>query len=470
MNNRLFSLLIALITLSVTTMGAQCENWVGKPIQTDAENAHSIYRQSLKVDDYKTAFENWKIAYKLAPAADGKRDYHYTDGIILYKHLLKSATDEKTKTEYYNKIMELYDQAIECYKAKAITTRNNTEEEAKWRVGYLYGRKASDMFYLINAPYADVIKAMDNSIEYAGDKTEYIIFDPYARITVWEFKEGRMKKEKAVAIYKRLHEIAEYNIANNEALSEGYQQAAANMDGTFAQIENEIFDCDYFKEKLIPEYEENSDDPQVLKRVLATLKSQGCTSDDPDIKKLDLEWKKYATEENARLQAEFEANNPAAGARVAYDAGRYQEAITKYKEAIADATDDDNKATMMFAIASIEFRKLNLYSQARNTAYSATKYKSGWGRPYMLIGDMYAKTARSCGDSFNQRLCILAAMDKYNQAKSIDGSLTSEANDKLAHFYSSVPDKSEAFMRGYTEGQSLSCGCWIGETVKLRVR
>ena len=61
-------------------------------------------------------------------------------------------------------------------------------------------------------------------------------------------------------------------------------------------------------------------------------------------------------------------------------------------------------------------------------------------------------------------------MDKYSQAKSTEGGISGEANDKLSHFYNSVPDKAEAFMRGYTEGQSLNCGCWIGESVRLRVK
>ena len=241
----------------------------------------------------------------------------------------------------------MYDQAIACYVSKSITTKNATEEEMKWRIGYLYGRKAADMFYIINAPYEDVLVALEKTIEYSGDKTEYTIFDPYARIVVYEFKEKRFPKEKAVAVYKKLQEIAEYNISNNEKLSEGYQQAKANMEGTFSEIEKDIFDCEYFKEKLIPEYEENKEDVQTLKRVLATLKSQGCTNDDHDIMRLDAEWKKYATTENARLQAEFEANNPAAGAKAAYDAGRYHEAITKYRQAIESATDNDTKATMM---------------------------------------------------------------------------------------------------------------------------
>ncbi len=471
MNNRFSNFFVFLFASFLSlTANAQCENWIGKPNQTDAENAHSIYRQALKAHDYNTAFEQWQIAFKLAPAADGKRDYHYTDGITMYKHMLANVTDEKVKAEYHAQIIKLYDQAIACYLAKSITTKNGTQEELNTKLGYLYGRKAYDMFYTINSSYDDNVVALDNCIKYAGDNAEYVIFDPYASIIVYEFKEKRMPKDKAVALYKRLNQIAEYNISNNEKLAEGYQQAQASMEGKFAEIEKDIFDCDYFKEKLIPEYEENKDDPATLKRVLFTLKSQGCLDSDPVVIALAEEWKKYANQENARLQKEFESNNPAAAAKAAYDAGRYQEAITKYKQAIADESDNDQKATMMLAIASIEFRKLSLYSQARNTAYAAAKLKPGWGRPYILIGDMYGKTARSCGDSWNQRLAILAAMDKYSYAKSIDGSVSGEASDRLSTYYGSVPDKSEGFMRNFTEGQSASVGCWIGETVRLRFK
>lgn len=471
MNNRfLNSIYVLLAVFSATFANAQCENWNGKPTQTDAENAHSIYRQALKAADYTTAFENWQIAYKLAPAADGKRDYHYTDGVALYKHMLTNVTDEKVKAEYHSQILKLYEQAINCYLSKSITTKNGTDDELNAKIGYLYGRKAYDMYYTVNSSYDENIVALDNAIKYSGDKAEYIIMDPYANIIVYEFKEGRMKKEKAVELYKKLSEIAEYNIANNEKLSEGYQQAKEAMEGKFGEIEKQIFDCDFFKEKLIPEYEENKEDAQTLKRVLATLKAQGCAETDPVIVKLNEEWKKYANTENARLQAEFEANNPAAGARAAYEAGRYQEAISKYRQAINEETDNEKKATYLFGIASIEFRKLNLYSQARNTAYSAAKLNPGWGRPYMLIGDMYGKTARSCGDSWTQRLAILAAIDKYNYAKSIDGSVAGEANDRLSNYYGSLPDKTEGFMRGVSEGQTASVGCWIGETVKVRFK
>ena len=73
----------------------------------------------------------------------------------MYKHLLTTTTDEKTKAQYHAKITELYDQAISCYKNKAISLKVDTEEALNQKIGYLYGRKAYDMFYTINSPYAD---------------------------------------------------------------------------------------------------------------------------------------------------------------------------------------------------------------------------------------------------------------------------------------------------------------------------
>lgn len=449
---------------------AQCGTWIGLPKQTEAEEAHTIYRQALKSNDLKIADEYWQIAYGIAPAADGKRDFHYMDGIEIYKKKLETETDPQVIQSHKDAILRLYDEAITCYKNKGIALKNSSEEAVNQQIGYLYGRKAYDMFYIINTSYSQNIEALDMSIEYAGQNAEYILFDPYARIMVWEWKQGTMAKEKIISVYEKLTDIAEYNIANNEDYSEGYQQAKAAMDYTISEIESEVFDCQFFKEKLLPEFEANPNDAQVLKTVIATLKKQGCPDTDPDIMKLDEEWKKYAAEENARILAEYEANNPAAAAKAAYDKGDFKEAIEKYNIAIDEETDNEKKAIMLFAVASIQFRKLNQYSIARSTAYEAAGLNPGWGRPYMLIGDMYGKTARSCGDSWNQRLAIIAAMDKYAYAKSIDGAVAGEANERIASYTRSLPDKDEGFMRGFTEGQAVSVGCWIGEKVKVRFK
>lgn len=461
------SILLFLFTLSSYVLQGQCNSWVGSDRQTDAENAHTIYRQALKAKSMDIAFENWQIAYELAPAADGNRDYHFTDGVEFYKQKWTQSQNPDEKKEYAAKMLKFYNEAIACYKNGALQTKERTEASLHARLGYLYGRMAYDMYYYVNAPYVETIEALDNCIKYSGDNAEYIIMDIYPKIMVYQFKNGYMTKEKVNSVYKSLKQIAEYNISNNEKYSEGYQQAQANMNYTLTEIEKEAFDCEYFKDKYIPEYEDNKEDPQVLKYVLYILKTQGCDKDSVVIA-MEEEWKQYASAENERIQAEFDATNPGAVAKKLHDEGKYSESIKKYRQAIAETDDNNKKATYLLAIASMQFRKLNQYSEARRTAYDAAKYRPNWGRPYILIGDMYGKTARSCGDAWNQRLAILAAIDKYAYAKSVDGSVAGEANSRIGAYSRSLPDGQEGFMRGLKEGDAETVGCWIGETVRLR--
>lgn len=448
---------------------AQCETWVGSPNEGEATDAHSIYRDAYKQKNFELAFEYWEKAYTMAPAADGKRDYHYLNGIEIYKDKLAKATTDEDKAAAKEWIEKLYDEAIACYKAGAIAIKNCTGDDCiDKKVGFLLGRKAYDLYYSVNAPYTKTYEASKGAVDLAGMDTEYSVFAPYAAVAVYWYGKEKMTAEEARAINEKLTSIANHNIAKGDQLSPYYEQALAAMNATFRPIEGDIFDCAYFVNKLKPEYDADPDNPEVMKRVLVTLKKQGCDESEPFLADLDKKWQKYAAEENARIQAEFEANNPGVAAKSLYDAGDFKGAVLKYDEAIAGEMDPEKKASYLFSKASIQFRKLKQYSTARQTAREAAKVRPNWGRPYMLIGDMYGTTARSCGDAWSQRLAILAAMDKYRYAKSIDAEVSEEANKRLGTYRSSMPSQDEGFMRGVKEGQTVSVGCWIGESVKVK--
>ena len=466
----LFKLLPGLIMLALSiNVSAQCGNWEGSAQKGEAEDAHTIYRQALKTKDYKMAFENWEKAYAVAPAADGKRDFHYTDGIKLYLNRWKNETDAAKKKEYVDMILKLQGEAVNCLNSGGITLKCDGQKDCYTkRIGYLQGRLAYDMYYTLNTPYSKTIEQLSGSVKNSGDDLEYIVFAPYANIAVYNFEKELMTKEEARAIYERLNAVADLNIAKGDRLSESYQQAKQSMNSTFSKIERDIFDCEFFKAKLRPEYDADPDNVEVIKQTLAILKGQGCEPGDAFFDELDTKWKKYAAVENAKIQADFEQNNPNVMAKKLYDQGDFKGAAVKYQEAADGEADPSKKAGYLFSLASIEFRKLKQYSTARATAREAAKLRPGWGRPFMLIGDMYGSTARSCGDSWNQRLAILAAMDKYNYAKSIDSEQAQDANSRLSKYRASMPDKNDGFMRGVKVGQAASVGCWIGETVKVR--
>jgi len=445
---KIFTITALLMVMSVV-LSAQCESWVGSPQEEDATSAHSVYRQALKTEDFEIAFTNWQKAYDIAPAADGKRDYHFIDGAGIYLHMFKNETDKAKKDEYRDNAIRLFDEAIACYEAGAISLKSCGSDKDCYqrKMGYIQGRKAFDMYYTYNTPYSQTLPALQASVEKGGNATEYIVFDPYASIIVYQFEKGNVDKAEARRVVEELNAIADHNIENDKTYGAYYKQAKDAMNAKFATIESDIFDCEYFINKMKPDYEANPNDIETIKVVYATLKKQDCDPNNAFVKELDAKWSKYVAAENAKIQAEFEANNPGVAGKKLYDQGDYPGAISKYDEAIAAEADQDRKAGYMFSKASIQFRKLKQYSAARKTALAAAALKPNWGKPYILIGDMYGTSARNCGDAWNQRLAILAAIDKYQYAKKIDPSVAETANKSIGRYNSSKPSIEDGFSR-----------------------
>ena len=326
------------------------------------------------------------------------------------------------------------------------------------------------MFYTFNTPYSQTTEALQMSVEKGGNDTEYIVFDPYASIIVYQIEKEKMDKAEARSIYDELNAIADYNIENNVKLSSYYQQAKDAMNAKFAVIAHLIFDCDFFVNQLRPEYDASPEDVEIWKKIVSKLKSQNCDPTNAFLMEVEGKYKTWANTQNAAKKAEFEANNPSILAKKCYDSGDFQCAVAKYKEAIAAEMDAEKKAGYYFSLASIQFRKLKDYGAARTSAREAAKLRANWGRPFMLIGDMYGSAARNCGKSWDQRLAILAAMDKYRYAKSIDPSMADDANSRLNKYAASMPSLEDGFQRGIKEGQTVTVGCWIGETVKVKYK
>lgn len=449
------------LTLAIPAF-SQCETWMNKPNKEQLEEAHVLYRDFLKVKDYENAFAQWKIAYEGAPAADGQRSSHYVDGRTLYLEKFKNETDEAKKKEYYNMIIKLFDEHAECYpKEKSLNM----------------GLKVYEMFYNLRAPYAENLKACEAAVEAGGDNTSYAVFVPYASIAVYNFKNKTMDAAQARDIYLKLNEIADKKIAEGGDMAAYYEQAKGAMNGTYAEIENEIFDCEYFKKKLEPDYRKDTEDIEMLKYIYNKLTNQGCDESDAFVAEIKNKYETVVAAINAEKLAQYYAENPGEHGVALFQEEKYTEALRKFEEGIAQeeakgsAADNDKLANYYFYMASVEFRQMGKYGEARTHARKAASLKSGWGRPYMLIGDMYANASRSCGgDAFDAQLAILAAVDKYSYAKSIDSDVASEANKKIGGYAAHKPSQEDAFMRKVKEGDQVTVPCWIGETVTVRLK
>ncbi len=449
---------IAVFSLFSVALSAQCSTFDESPKGEDGLVAHQLYRDAVKAGDLMGAYENWEKAYTIAPAANGKNYLHYSDGRKILKIKFDKSTDEAEKQKLVDRILKLYDEQITCY--------GEDGQQA-----YLTGRKAYNVFYYYQkyVPNPDDMLqgALEKTVKAAGNDIEDIILVPYATVVVNQFANEKMDKAAARGVYDQLNAIADHNIANNAAVADRFKQAKASMNGVFDRIANNIFDCDYFVKQLEPAYRQDAENIELIENTIRKLKRQGCEDTVPLLQELEGKYAAWAQKENANRVAEFEANNPASIAKKLYDQGDNAGAIAKYQEAADAETDPQKKAGYMFSIASIQGRRLKQYSTARSTALAAAKMRPNWGRPYMLIGDLYASSARSCGNDWNQRMAVLAAIDKYAYGRSIDPSVADEAGNKIGKYAGSKPEKKDGFMQGIKEGDTARVGCWIGETVRV---
>jgi len=374
--------------------------------------------------------------------------------------------------------------------SKKISPKNaRTPEGLKAAIAEQLARQADDMFKLTKSSGDEIYPIAKQAVEMGGKDISYKVLHPYASSAVEMFNAKKVTADETRRIHDLLIEIAEENTIKQEEIADKYaeeknakQEKRARdisnlytkykirMKREFKTVENQIFDCNYFKELMMPDYEEGKDDLAVLKTTYVKLKKRGCEDTDPFIAELKTRYSTMAKEKNKTMQDEFDKNNPAFVAKQRYDVGDFTIAIEKYQEAIAGTTDVEKQAKYHFRIASIQGRKLKQFSQARNSARKAAELRPNWGRPFMLIGDLYAMSSRRCGDDWNQRLAVLAAIEKYSYAKSIDASVSEEASSRIGKYNKARPDVSEGFSRGVEAGAKAKVGCWIGETVTVRFK
>ncbi|MCB0628753.1 MAG: hypothetical protein R2824_21965 [Saprospiraceae bacterium] len=458
-------IVFSLLSLSTSAAWSQCQTWTDSDRKEEAENAHVVYRPFVKdrdaaalvseLDDanFNIAFNNWKTAYEIAPAADGQRPSHYVDGRKLYRAMMQKATDEAKKTEYAEKIISLYDEQMACYKNE----------------GYLTGRKAFDMFYMKPYGYSTTTyETFKKAIDLGGNDTEYIIYDPLGMLMAYLYKSGKITKEDFIQTFEKVEAIATHNIENNKQYGQYHDAGFQRMQSHISEVESEIFDCAYFKKKLLPQYEQNSEDLEIIKYVYNKLKVQGCDENDPELAAIEAKYEKLATEINAGLEIERRQNNPCYDATQLQKEGKFGEAIARYQECLNSAEDDEAKAQVLYSIAFIQTWELGQLGTARTNANKAAALKGNWGKPYILIGDIYSKMSRGSCDDWNKRLAVLASLDKYQYAKSIDPEVADDANKRISNLSGALPTKEEGFMRKVEAGQTVTAGCGIGEKVRMR--
>jgi tetratricopeptide (TPR) repeat protein len=160
-------------------------------------------------------------------------------------------------------------------------------------------------------------------------------------------------------------------------------------------------------------------------------------------------------------------------AQMRLEDGRPEAALKAYARAVeqgAELTAEDhfNRGTA--------YQKMGQLAKARQEFQKAIEMRKDFGRAYIAIGDLYARAVNECSGnemSRGDKAVYWAVVDKYQQAKQVDSSISSVANGKIQTYRKVFPTKEDIFYRSdWEQGGSYAidegCYSWIGETTSVR--
>jgi tetratricopeptide (TPR) repeat protein len=285
-----------------------------------------------------------------------------------------------------------------------------------------------------------------------GNRSKSAVLVYYFRVTTKMINNEKIPKEVIVETYDQVIDIIDWNIKNNPKKKSDFENARGNIELTFEPYAS----CEDLIGIYAKKFDEQGDDPEVLTKIVKMLDKKGCTDSelffDVTVKLYDLQ----PTPESAFLIG-----------RMYVKREDYSKA-TEYLIAGTEMEDVDKRADCFLLLADC-FRNLKNYSKARTYALNVTEIRPEDGNPYILIGDMYAASAKECGSNdLTNKVAYWAAVDKYYKAKNVDSSIADAANERISTYSRVFPTTEIIFFHDLKEGDPYKVECWINETTTVR--
>jgi len=409
------------------------------------------FKDNFKQKKFDKAYENWSILFHDFPLISSSI---YSGGANLLKYFIKTSKDQAEKEKYIDTLFQLYDQQIIVYPKKEAYVK--AKEAIDYYQLFVKGQDLNDT--LIREKLFYNYKLAMDAIELGGEQTKYYLFPIAMKLTFFEYMLDSISSDQALDNYLLFSDILskQYETEDNaDKKAKIKKQGIDYVDLVFSK--SDLSTCDHLCPTFQKKFDRDPEDVRNLKKILTILGSKGCTDcqlfSDVAIALYDIEPTSSSAHGVALLFAKKE---------------KYSQAIEYMNQAIELETVDSVKAGYYYEGAQI-YNKTRSYSSARDYARKSINLKPNNGEAYILIATMYAATANSIGqDDFAHNAVFWAAVDKLNQAKNADPSVTSQANSLISTYSGHYPKKEEGFMHSVLEGASYTVGGWIGETTSAR--
>mgnify|MGYP001206958952 CR=1 FL=1 len=428
---------------------------------------YSIYYEFYKQKNYNAALAAWTYLFKNAP----KRTKNiYTHGEAMYKAFIKSENDSLKRAGLVQDLVTIY---------------NNRNYYFPGQDGLILGKKGSEL-YRNNKSNMTIVKDAYNILKEGFDldkeKTTPRALNYYFQAGAKLTSNNLLNKSELIDLFSDLSNIIDYKEAIINQLNFELNQKVELTSKEEKTLKKNTIDLNTLNdvrsnmerilaphvtcEKLIDLYSSkfplNKEDFIWLDRSAQLLKKKECVDSDIYFKIAGELYKSNPTSKSAFYMGVLSVRQE-----------NYIAAKKYFSQAVEGETDNIKKADYLYYLASTH-AAMNNYIVAKQYALDANRLRSSWGKPYILIGDLYAKTSRECGentgnlqnDEFSKRVGYWAAIEKYEFAKKIDPSCIKEADKKISIYTKQMPDKISTFNIITLQQATHKIECWYTEIVQ----
>lgn len=403
----------------------------------------SIYSEYVKTENYKDAYLPWKAAFDECPTAQLKT---YTNGVKILKWFLANEKDPAKYNKYFDELIKVYDQRV-----KYFPDYKQTPAPA------VLGMKAVDYIQLSKKmDYNQAYTWLKESIDQMKDQSEYYVLQFFMDMASNKFKNDAAYKEQFLQDYITTSGYADTAWKNekNDKAKATLKTTKDNIDAIF--INSGAADCDMLQSIYADKVEKNKTNLDYLKNVVNIMRMLRCTESEVYF--------------NASLYAHQIQPTAETAVGCAYMSIKKKDmdgAVKFFDEAIDMEQDNVKKAEYAHTAATV-LASIKSYSRARQYAQKAISANSNYGAPYILIAQLYASSPNWSDEPALNRCTYFLCIDKLQRARSVDSSVTEEANKLIGSYAGHTPKAEDLFFLNLKKGDSVTIGGWIGESTVIR--
>ncbi|WP_416867494.1 MAG: tetratricopeptide repeat protein [Imperialibacter sp.] len=427
----IFSLLFF---LGIQLVAVAQPGWNWPEDRATAEEKNALYTDFLKQDNFKAALPH--LDWLLANAPDLNESL-YINGAKIYEGLADNEPDAAKTVQYQEQALSMYDKRIQYF---------GNEGDVLNRKGYTAYKYYKDN----KAKYPDLIKMFEKVYELNGvntlDNNLLAFMDVVRR---FKLTGGAITDVQVLDYYDEIMAIIDLKKATGKNLDR-IEKISENIDKLLTATVT--VDCEFVENNLGPKLKADPTDLKLAKKILQLQLTGKCTDSPLFMTSSKIVNEKEPTYSLTKVIAQKLAAE-----------GKNEEAFKYYNQAVELADDNQKKAEIYYDMARINASDGQKVS-ARANARKALSMDPSFSDAYTLIGNLYLTSYEDCrgGESkVKDRAVYIAAYEMYKKAGNSQG--MEKAKEQF-------PSIGEIFEEGMKEGDVLSVGCWVQESVTLQRR